>query len=102
MNVASVAAGAYARTQSLGLDTDGSSSGTDAVDNFGSVLNSAVQGAIDQGHTADRLTAQGLSGGGDVTSIITAVSRAQLALQTTTTIRDRVVQAYQDIMKMSI
>ena len=31
-----------------------------------------------------------------------AVSKAQLALQSTTAIRDRVVQAYQDIMKMSI
>ncbi|KXV66584.1 flagellar hook-basal body protein FliE, partial [Gluconobacter japonicus] len=34
--------------------------------------------------------------------IVTAVSNAQLALQTSTVIRDRMVQAYQDVMKMTI
>jgi flagellar hook-basal body complex protein FliE len=34
--------------------------------------------------------------------VVAAVSKAELALQTTVTIRDRVVQAYQDIMRMPI
>ena len=46
--------------------------------------------------------ASGISGHGNLTQVVMAVSRAQLALQTTTAIRDRVVSAYQDIMKMSI
>jgi flagellar hook-basal body complex protein FliE len=33
---------------------------------------------------------------------VTAISRAELALQSATAIRDRVVQAYQDVMKMPI
>jgi flagellar hook-basal body complex protein FliE len=33
---------------------------------------------------------------------VTAVSRAELALQTTVAVRDRVLQAYQDIIKMQI
>ena len=36
------------------------------------------------------------------TDVVTAVSQAELALQTTTAIRDRVVQAYQDIMRIQI
>ena len=43
-----------------------------------------------------------LNGTGNLTEVVTAVARAQLALQTATAIRDRVVQAYQDIMKMPI
>ncbi|WP_082794567.1 flagellar hook-basal body complex protein FliE [Acetobacter malorum] len=32
----------------------------------------------------------------------TSVEEAKITLQTVTTIRDRVVQAYQEVMKMSI
>ena len=42
------------------------------------------------------------TGGGNLTDVVTALSRAELTLQTATAIRDRVVQAYQDIMKMPI
>jgi flagellar hook-basal body complex protein FliE len=34
--------------------------------------------------------------------VVLAVARAELALQTTVAIRDRVVQAYQDVMRMPI
>jgi flagellar hook-basal body complex protein FliE len=34
--------------------------------------------------------------------VVSAVAKAELALQTTVAIRDRVVQAYQDIMRMPI
>jgi flagellar hook-basal body complex protein FliE len=43
-----------------------------------------------------------ISGGGNLTEVVTAVARAELALQSTVAIRDRVVQAYQDIMRMPI
>jgi flagellar hook-basal body complex protein FliE len=41
-------------------------------------------------------------GQGGVTDAVLAISRAELALQTTVAIRDRVVAAYQDIMRMPI
>jgi hypothetical protein len=44
----------------------------------------------------------GYSVRGNLTEVVTAVSKAQLALQTATTIRDRMVQAYQQIMQMPI
>ena len=62
----------------------------------------AVQGVVQTGHAADAAAAKGISGEGNLTDVVMAVSKAQLALQSTTAIRDRVVQAYQDIMKMSI
>ena len=42
-----------------------------------------------------------MAGGGNLTEVVTALSRAQLTLQTTTAVRDRVLQAYQDIIKMT-
>jgi flagellar hook-basal body complex protein FliE len=57
---------------------------------------------VDAGHTADATAMQALNGTGNLTDVVTAVARAQLALQTATAVRDRVVSAYQDIMKMAI
>ncbi|MGH7081702.1 MAG: flagellar hook-basal body complex protein FliE [Acetobacteraceae bacterium] len=37
-----------------------------------------------------------------MTSVVTAVARAELALQAATAIRDKVVTAYQTIMSMPI
>jgi flagellar hook-basal body complex protein FliE len=45
---------------------------------------------------------EALNGTGNLTDVVSAVARAQLALQTATAVRDRVVSAYQDIMKMAI
>lgn len=95
----STAASAYARVQSSGIGGI-----ADAADGsgFGDTLAKALQGVVQTGHTADVAAAKGISGEGNLTDVVMAVSRAQMALQSTTTIRDRVVQAYQDIMKMSI
>ena len=74
----------------------------DGAGDFGATLQQALQGAVDAGHTADTKSMQALNGTGNLTDVVTAVARAQLALQSATAIRDRVVQAYQDIMKMPI
>ncbi len=69
---------------------------------FSALLGRAVQGVVDAGHQADAQAHQAVLGQGNLTDVVSAVSQADLALQTTTAIRDRVVQAYQDIMKMPI
>jgi flagellar hook-basal body complex protein FliE len=56
---------------------------------------------IGQAAEARATQAVGVTGGG-LTQVVTAVSRAELALQTTVAVRDRVLQAYQDIIKMQI
>ncbi len=101
----SAAASAYARVQGqdmsgIGAEGDGLQTGTGS--SFGDTLSQALQGVVDSGHAADTAAAKGISGEGNLTDVVMAVSKAQLALQSTTAIRDRVVQAYQDIMKMSI
>jgi len=74
----------------------------DGSNDFGALLSQAIDGAISTGEQAESQSMQAIAGGGDITSVVTAVSRAQLALQTSVAIRDRVLQAYQDIIKMSI
>jgi flagellar hook-basal body complex protein FliE len=92
----SAAASAYAR-----VDSGAQGAGEGAGD-FGATLQQALQGAVDAGHAADGKAMEALNGTGNLTEVVTAVAHAQLALQSATAIRDRVVQAYQDIMKMPI
>ena len=94
------AVGAYSRVDT-GLGAAGAVGGTAAA-GFGDMLGRAMQGAVDAGHAADTQSMQAISGGGSITDVVTAVSKAELALQSTVAIRDRVVQAYQDIMRMAI
>jgi len=90
----SAAAQAYGRVDSgaQGSETGG----------FGAVLQRAIQGVVDTGHAAEAKSMQAITGNGNLTDVVTAVSKAELALQSATAIRDRVVQAYQDIMRMPI
>ena len=83
----STAARAYARTE---------------AGDFGTTLQKAMETAVDAGHQADTQAAKALTGSGNLTDAITALSRAELTLQTATAIRDRMVHAYQDIVKMPI
>ncbi len=69
---------------------------------FAGLLQQSLSGAVETGRQAESQAMSSLAGGGDLSSVVTAVSRAELALQTTVAVRDRVLQAYQDIIKMPI
>ena len=76
--------------------------GADAGGGFGAALARALGGVVEAGHAADAQAMQAISGHANITELVSAVSKAELALQTTAAVRDRVVQAYQDIMRMPI
>ena len=81
---------------------DGSSGGAPGGGDFSAFLSKSLQGAVQSSQQADTQAMQAISGKGDLTEVVAAVSRAQLALQSTVAIRDRVIQAYQDVIKMPI
>ena len=93
------AANAYARVDS---GAQGAAGGAAGAEGFGAALDRAVVGVVQDGQHADAASMQAVAGGGNITDVVTAVSKAELALQTTVAIRDRVVQAYQSIMNMPI
>ncbi len=69
---------------------------------FGEALGKALGGVVDTARDAEAKATGALAGHGSLTDVVSAVSRAELALQTTVAIRDKVVAAYQDIMRMPI
>ena len=74
----------------------------DPSKSFGAAITQALDQAVQTGHIADDQAMKALGGGGNLTDVVTALSHAEVTLQAATAIRDRVVQAYQDIMKMPI
>lgn len=91
----SAAADAYART------SRGTAAGGGAA-SFGASVSQALEQAVQTGHAADTQAVKAVSGTGNLTDVVAALSHAEMTLQTATAIRDRVVQAYQDIIKMPI
>ena len=69
---------------------------------FSSTVDEVLRQAEATGHAADDQAMKAISGEGNLTEVVTALSHAEVTLQTVTAIRDRVLQAYQDIMKMPI
>ncbi len=69
---------------------------------FGQALTRAMEHGVDLGRQSDVTSTQALTGQGSVTDVVLAVGRAELALQTAVAVRDRMVSAYQDIMRMPV
>lgn len=91
------AAGAAAAYRAIQSAAEGGAEG-----GFGAALTRAVQGVVNTQRSADTASTQALQGQGSVTDVVLAVSRAELALQTATTLRDKMVSAYQDVMRLPI
>ena len=100
MPAAPLAADGVAAALAAYRGTNAAPSGGSA--DFGATLRRAVEGAVDTARAADSTSANALTGAGGVTDAVLAISRAETALQTAVAIRDRVVSAYQDIMRMPI
>ena len=70
--------------------------------NFAELVKSIGEGALDAGNKADQMTMAAIEGKANVAEVVTAVANAELALQTVIAVRDKVVQAYQEILRMPI
>jgi flagellar hook-basal body complex protein FliE len=51
---------------------------------------------------AETAAAAAMTGGADPQSVVMALARSELAVETAVTLRDRVVEAYQEILRMPV
>ena len=97
-----VAANAYASAARI-LETAGAGKGSEADGtSFGAVLKEALNGVLDTGRKSDAQTVAMASGKANVMDVVTAVAETDVAVSTLVSVRDKVIQAYEDIMKMPI
>jgi flagellar hook-basal body complex protein FliE len=99
-----VAANAYASLARI-LDSGGgktAGSGDSGGPSFGAVLKDAIGSVLDAGKKSDAQTVAMAAGKANVMDVVTAVAETDVAVSTLVSVRDRVIQSYEDIMKMPI
>ena len=69
---------------------------------FGQVLQDFGNQALDAGHQDEKQTLAATTGKANVSDVVMAVSNAELTVQTVTAVRDKVVSAYQEVLRMPI
>ncbi len=100
------AAGAYASIQGMGagslmkkpLSTGMGAGGVD----FQAMVGKALEATADAGRKADTQTANVAAGRADVVDVVTAVAESEAAIETLVAVRDRVIAAYEEIMRMQV
>ncbi|MCJ2043933.1 flagellar hook-basal body complex protein FliE [Methylobacterium sp. J-078] len=104
MTTNAFAAGAYAAIQNIGgkgapkIAPAGQATGS----NFTSLLSSTLDSVGEAGRRADSQAIAVAGGKANVVDVVTAVAESETALQTLVAVRDRVISAYEEIMRMQI
>jgi len=70
--------------------------------NFADFVQDALSAAVDTGHQAEQVAVDAAAGEADIVDVVTAISAAEMTLETVVSVRDRMVSAYQEIMRMPI
>lgn len=69
---------------------------------FADLVREAVESVAETGANADNQTRQLMQGKADLVDVVTAVAESELALDTLVSVRDRMIAAYEEIMRMPI
>ncbi|AQR73604.1 flagellar hook-basal body complex protein FliE [Sphingomonas sp. LM7] len=97
------ATSAYGKVAGIGSALGTPSAGkADGAGGFGSMVEDLVTGTAQQMRAAEHASAMQVAGKGDLIDVVTAIGAAETALDTMVAVRDRVVSAYTDIMRMQI
>lgn len=91
------AASAYANTAKTVSFTTNESK-PNAV-SFGDIMKNAVVSSLDTMKFGETMTARAVTGEASLPEVVQAVNAAELTLQTVTAVRDRLITAYQELMR---
>jgi flagellar hook-basal body complex protein FliE len=102
------AAGAYASIARLATDPThalaNAAGGAPAKDatSFAAMLKNAIGAVTDAGHKSDAQTTAMVNGKSNMVDVVTAVAETEVAVDAVVAVRDKVIAAYEEIMKMPI
>jgi flagellar hook-basal body complex protein FliE len=105
MPTPAVAANAYAalaqlRDQAASLGREASQDA--AGPNFGSVLKDVMASVTAAGRSSDMQAQAVATGKANMIDVVTAVAESETAIQALVSVRDKVIAAYEEILKMPI
>ena len=105
------AANAYADALKRAIDSpksgdddaaSGLSSSLNAGQSFSDMVVDALEGAVKTEKAGETAAIESLAGKSSLVDVVTAVTNAEITLQTVVAVRDRVIGAYQEIIRMPI
>ncbi|GAA6208910.1 flagellar hook-basal body complex protein FliE [Cognatishimia sp. WU-CL00825] len=68
----------------------------------GTLFRDVMQETVASVQRGEQASLNSMAGGADPHALVHALSQAELAVETAVTIRDRVVEAYQEILRMPV
>ena len=99
------AANAYAKLARLadpGASLGKAGCGDSGGPSFGAMVKDAIGSVVEAGKKSDGL-AQGMAAGkANIVDVVTAVTETEVAIESLVSVRDKVIQAYEEIMRMPI
>ena len=101
MITALAAAKAYASQGAMSVGSIGGGAAAKGVD-FGDMLKSAMNEVTQTSKAAEMKVAEQVAGKAELIDVVTAISSAEASLETVMAVRDQVISAYQEIMRMPI
>jgi flagellar hook-basal body complex protein FliE len=105
MTTPSIAAGAYAnfaRLTNPSVNIGQAVGGPSGGQNFGELLRRAVGNVVEAGRQADTQAQAMAAGKANVVDVVTAVAETEVAVEAMVAVRDKVISAYEEIMRMPI
>lgn len=89
--------------QGAGLDPSiGAGPSAPVQGGFGDLVKAAITDAVGASKHAERQMANQVAGKTELVDVVTAISAAEASLETVMAVRDQVISAYQEIMRMPI
>jgi len=76
--------------------------GDEAQGGFGAALAGVLDDAMKTTKAGEQAMAASASGKAELVDVVTAVANAETTLETVIALRDRMISAYQDIMRMPV
>ncbi len=91
-----------AKTMDMGVPKPVSPMGGEDGNSFAGMITDSLKGAAETGRQAEELSLKQISGEADLKDVVTAVANAEHTLETVVAVRDKVLSAYQEILRMPI
>jgi flagellar hook-basal body complex protein FliE len=110
MATPTIAANAYAALAKMREDTaniagglnKAQDSGLNSSPNFGSILKDVIDAVSAAAQKSDVQAQAVAAGKANMVDVVTAVAETETAFQTLVSVRDKVIAAYEDVLKMPI
>jgi flagellar hook-basal body complex protein FliE len=104
MTTPSAAANAYASLARLADPSAGLAKAVGETNgpSFGALLKDALGAVTEAGRKSDAQQQAMVTGKANIVDVVTAVSETEVAVEALVSVRDRMIQAYEEIMRMPI